>query len=96
LVVIPATGASPGTVWQVGEVLRLLPPSSVALVLPDGEGAGYSGFRCATAEVFAARNLTLPDLPPAGEDPLARRLILVGDDWSPRLCTDVDSVTARP
>lgn len=94
LVVVPATGASSGTVWQVGEVLRLLPPSRVALVLLNGEEAGYPDFRCATAEVFAEREVTLPDLPPAGEEPLVRGLILFGDDWSPRLCTDADRVTA--
>jgi hypothetical protein len=89
LVFIPATGASSGTVWQVGEVLRLLPPSSVKLVLLNGEeaDADYARFRSATAEVFAERGVTLPDLPPAGENPLVRGLILFRDDWSPHLWT---------
>lgn len=89
LVLIPAVGASPGTVWQVGEVLRLLPPSRVKLVLLNGEeaDADYARFRSATSEVFAERDVTLPDLPPAGENPLVRGVVLFGDDWSPHLGT---------
>ncbi|MCP2245489.1 hypothetical protein [Lentzea aerocolonigenes] len=71
------------------------PPAAVKLVLLNGEDADadYARFRSATAEVFAERDVTLPDLPPAGEDTLVRGLILFGDDWSPRLCTGVDLVT---
>jgi hypothetical protein len=62
LVVIPATGTASGTLWQLTEAVRLLPPSRLLLLLLSGEGADekYARFRRAAAEAFAERGASLP------------------------------------
>jgi hypothetical protein len=57
----------------------------------NGEAAedDYDRFREATAELFAQRRVTLPEMPRNNGDPLLRGVVLFRDDWTPWLATDV-------
>ncbi|MFF4521493.1 hypothetical protein [Streptomyces bluensis] len=57
LVLIPACGTAPDTLWQLTEAVRLVAPSRLLLPLPAGEEAAeeYQRFRRAAADAFAAR-----------------------------------------
>jgi hypothetical protein len=76
-VVIPATGTSPDTVWQVTEAMRVVPPSRLLLLLPP-PGKEYGRFRKAVG-------CRLPDLPvPRGQwNAALRGVIHFADDWTP-------------
>lgn len=90
LVVIPATGTSPGTIWQLAAATRLVSPSRLVLLLVPGRSADYERFRTAAAEVFAACGVTLPDWPSCpGEEPLQSCVIRFADDWSPSVERDL-------
>ncbi|OEJ49502.1 hypothetical protein [Streptomyces agglomeratus] len=61
LVVISASGTTAGTLWQLTEAVRLLPPSRLLLVLPTHDEEGYERFRSAAAQAFAKRAASLPE-----------------------------------
>ncbi|MFF3323350.1 hypothetical protein [Streptomyces sp. NPDC002889] len=78
LVVIPVTGTSSATLWQLTEAVRLIPPSRLLLLLLPGEDAAeeYARFRQAAAEAFAERAASLPEAARADFRPLCLPLEL--------------------
>ncbi len=71
-------GQSPGTLWEIGEALRILPPERLILLVPFDK-RGYDRFR------RAAEELQPPDLPDyvAGErfNSRIKGLIYFTPDW---------------
>jgi hypothetical protein len=90
LVVIPATGTSPGTLWQLAEAVRLVPPSRLLLLLITEEE--YAGFLAAATELLGEWALRLPAelpapsdsaLPGAVSDSALLGAVHFADDWTP-------------
>ncbi len=72
LVVVRA-GATEGLRWEVGQLVRRRPPTSLLVVLPADAGQ-YAGFRRWANEVLPR---PLPESRPA------ERLLVFGEDWQP-------------
>ncbi|MFF7755509.1 hypothetical protein ACFZCP_41275 [Streptomyces sp. NPDC007971] len=68
LVLIPAAGTEPETLWQLTEAVRLLPPARLLLVLPADTGAAeaYDAFRAAAIKAFTPPSKAAPDRSGAG------------------------------
>ncbi|MET9386466.1 hypothetical protein ABZY09_36825 [Streptomyces sp. NPDC002928] len=63
LVLIPAAGTDPETLWQLTEAVCLLPPARLLLVLPSGAGVeeAYDDFRAAAIKAFTPPPKAAPD-----------------------------------
>lgn len=61
LVVIPASGTTAESLWQLTEAVRLLPASRLLLVLPTHDEEAYKRFRSAAVRAFATRAESLPE-----------------------------------
>ncbi|MGW1362926.1 hypothetical protein ACWCQP_36655 [Streptomyces chartreusis] len=71
LVLIPAVGTDPETLWQLTEAVHLLPPARLMLVLPAGTRAAeaYDAFRAAAIKEFAPRPEAAPERSSVGFRP---------------------------
>jgi hypothetical protein len=108
--VVLVAGDGPGTLWELTEAVRLLPPEQLVLPVYDDED-GYERFRVSVPQAFADRAEQLgagakpvpafPDYPPAQRPGLKvvagmRGIVHFDPDWTPRFVRiDLSAVRAR-